>query len=219
MVTYDALCHSTRLDQILSGAILPTKDESTVYIDSQRYSCGSTAVNSPVGYWQESLPYALSENRIVTIIAVNGVVRTGLCALGMWLSGKWKWLRALMGLTGIVPLMSAGFLHVVRWSDDSGDAQKLPSWSKIVLATWRVGFIALTMFMVLMIYNRSVYGGPIIGVQGRYFVYMVPIAVLALPQPKWLTVDRSKAGDLGTGMMLPACLLACMVIVTPGLVY
>ena len=92
MVTYDALCHSTRLDQILSGAILPTKDESTVYIDSQRYSCGSTAVNSPVGYWQESLPYALSENRIVTIIAVNGVVCTGLCALGMWLSGKWKWL-------------------------------------------------------------------------------------------------------------------------------
>lgn len=128
-------------------------------------------------------------------------------------------LPPLMGLTGIVPLMSAGFLHVVRWSDDSGDAQKLPSWSKIVLATWCVGFIALTMFMVLMIYNRSVYGGPIIGVQGRYFVYMVPIAVLALPQPKWLTVDRSKAGDLGTGMMLSACLLACMVIVTPGLVY
>ena len=50
MVTYDALCHSMRLDQILSGAILPTKDESTVYIDSQRYSCGNTAVNSPVGY-------------------------------------------------------------------------------------------------------------------------------------------------------------------------
>lgn len=124
----------------------------------------------------------------------------------------------ILALAGLVPLVVVGFLHATGWfAQETG--LRVPRWTKFVFSAWCVGFVALTMFMVLMVYGRAVYGGQIIGLQGRYFVYMIPIALLCLPQAKWIKIDDSKTSyQHGSAIMLAASLAALTTIVIPGLI-
>lgn len=80
------------------------------------------------------------------------------------------------------------------------------------------------MLMLLMTCPGSVYGGEIVGSQGRYFIYMLPVAVLALPQPEWMHTSggsallSKKALDAGSKTMLISRLVACLTIAVSGLV-
>lgn len=124
----------------------------------------------------------------------------------------------LLALVGLVPLVIVGFLHATGWFERE-TGLRVPRWTKLVFSAWCVGFVALTMFMVLMVYVRAVYGGQIIGIQGRYFIYIVPIALLCLPQAKWIKIDDSKTSyQHGSYMMLAASLAALTTIVIPGLI-
>lgn len=58
----------------------------------------------------------------------------------------------------------------------------------LLLAVWSAAFVALTAFMVLMVCAYSVYGGQIVGLQGRYFVYMIPVVLMALPRLRWVGI-------------------------------
>ena len=124
----------------------------------------------------------------------------------------------VVALTGLIPLLIVEFLYSTGWFETE-TGLRLPRWAKCVASAWCVGFVALTMFMVLMVSPQSVYGGQIIGLQGRYFVYMLPIALLCLPQAKWLKIDESKTSYRhGSAIMLAASLAALATIVVPGLV-
>ncbi len=80
------------------------------------------------------------------------------------------------------------------------------------------------MLMLLMTCPGSVYGGEIVGSQGRYFIYMLPVAVLALPQPEWMHTSGGvlyparRASDAGSKTMLISRLAACLTIAVSGLV-
>lgn len=124
----------------------------------------------------------------------------------------------VVALAGLIPLFIVGFLYSTGWFETETGLRS-PRWAKCVGSAWCVGFVALTMFMVLMVSPQSVYGGQIIGLQGRYFVYMIPIALLCLPQAKWIKIDDSKTSyQHGSAMMLAASLAALTTIVIPGLI-
>lgn len=93
-------------------------------------------------------------------------------------------LTPLMGLIGLLPVLAVAFLHMIGWFDHEDIAGRL----KILLAVWSAAFVALTAFMVLMVCAYSVYGGQIVGLQGRYFVYMIPVVLMALPRLRWVGI-------------------------------
>lgn len=112
---------------------------------------------------------------------------------GVWTGGNELALPPLMGVIGLLPVLTVAFLHMIGWFDHvDGD---IAGGSKILLAVWSAAFVALTAFMVLMVYAPCVYGGQIIGLQGRYFVYMIPVVLMALPRLRWVRIDPPVPDD------------------------
>lgn len=107
-------------------------------------------------------------------------------------------LTPLMGLIGLLPVLAVAFLRMIGWFDHVDE--DITGRLKILLAVWSAAFVALTAFMVLMVCAYSVYGGQIIGLQGRYFVYMIPVVLVALPRLRWVRI-ASPAPD-GEGGLL-----------------
>ena len=103
-------------------------------------------------------------------------------------------LTPLMGLIGLLPVLAVALLRMIGWFDH-GDHEDIAGRPKILLAVWAALFVALTAFMVLMVYEPCVYGGQIIGVQGRYLVYMIPVVLMALPRLRWVGIASPAGGE------------------------
>lgn len=77
-------------------------------MNDHRHACGNTAVDSPLAYLFSAIPWSLTKSGLAACIA-NSVGATGLCVIGMWLSGKWKWV--LMAVCSMpVTLTSIGWM-------------------------------------------------------------------------------------------------------------